>query len=89
MYIPIAPRHYVECFLNGESLGKQRKLRDFSTDNKTLTILSFVCYSTSPKEDAIMNKTNDIQDTINKILTGLKEKGMAESSIKSEYIRRL
>ena len=33
-----------------------------------------------------MNKTNDIQDTINKILTGLKEKGMAESSIKSEYL---
>ena len=33
-----------------------------------------------------MNNNNDIQDTIDQILAGLKEKGMAESSIKSGYL---
>ena len=32
-----------------------------------------------------MTKSNDIHETINQILLGLKEKGMTESSIKTEY----
>ena len=53
----MAETHYLSffpalcrVFLNGESLGKQRKTKGFlNWTTKTLTILSFVCYSISPK----------------------------------------